>query len=97
MKAWTNSILKVYSIEQYKKQLKRWNFSKYLTTKDARWMENRAAKRKHEEKKDTVFDRHGQIYTQQSIQQHLHRKKMRQDETVVSAGMIAPCLAFISV
>jgi len=53
-------------------------------------MENKAAKRKHEEKKDTVFDYRGQSYTQQSIQQRLQRKKMRQDETVVSAGMIAP-------
>jgi hypothetical protein len=97
MKAWTNRLLKVYSIEQYKKQLKKWNWSKYLPTKEAFWMENKAAKRKHEEKKDTVFDYRGQTYTQQSIQQRLQRKKIRQDETVVSAGIIAPCLALISV
>jgi len=97
MKAWTSSLLKVYSIEQYKKQLKKWNWSKYLPTKDAIWMEHKAAKRKQEEKKDTVFNYHGQTYTQQSIQQRLQRKKIRQDETVASAGMIAPCLALILV
>jgi len=67
-----------------------------LPTKEAFWMESKAAKRKHEEK-DTVFDFRGQTYTQQSIQQRLQRKKIRQGETVVSAGMIAPCLALISV
>jgi len=41
MKAWTNSLLKVYSIEQYKKQLKKWNWSKYLPTKEAFWMDNK--------------------------------------------------------
>ncbi|CZR60682.1 uncharacterized protein PAC_10578 [Phialocephala subalpina] len=69
------------SLEQYKKQFKKWNWSKYVPTKEAFWMDSKATKRKREEKKDTIFDYRGQTYTKQSLQPRLQRKRNRPAET----------------
>lgn len=88
-------LINIYRVEQYKKQLKKWNWSKYLPAKEAFWM-GKAAKRKREEKKDTIFNYCGQTYTKQSLQQRLQRKKNRLEETIFSAGRIDPCLTLSS-
>jgi hypothetical protein len=75
-------------VEQYKKQFKTWNWSKYLPAEEAAWMNDKAAKRKREEKKDTVFTFRGQTYTTESLHQRLQRRKTQMEETIASAGMI---------
>jgi len=89
----TDLMINACRIEQYKKQFKRWNWSKNLSTTDARWMEEKAAKRKREDK-DTIFEYHGQTYTTESIQQRLQRRKNQLEETIGLAGMMALCLMF---
>ncbi|KAF4625886.1 hypothetical protein G7Y89_g12275 [Cudoniella acicularis] len=78
------------SVEQYKKQLKKWNWSKYLPAKEVFWMENKAAKRKREEKKDTIFDYRGQTYTKQSLQSRLQKRKNQEEEATISADAPTP-------
>lgn len=69
-----------YSVEQYKKQLKKWAWSKYLPAKAGNWMLNKAAKRKQQDEKETLFEYRGQKYTVDSVRQRLQRKKNHPNE-----------------
>jgi hypothetical protein len=84
-------LMNICRVEQYKKQFKKWNWSKYLSTKEALWMENKAAERKREEKKDTIFQYRGQTYTEESLQQRLQRKKNQLEGNPIATGMTLPC------
>jgi hypothetical protein len=82
-------LINVHRIEQYKKQFKKWNWSKYLLANEASWMDNKAAKRKLEEKKDTIFEYRGQTYTTESLKKRYQKKKAQAEEATISAGMVA--------
>jgi hypothetical protein len=82
-------LINIHRTEQYKKQFKKWNWSKYTPANEASWMENKAAKRKLEEKKDTIFEYRGQTYTTESLKKLCQRKKTQAEEVTISAGMVA--------
>ena len=75
-------------MEQYKKQFRKWNWSKNLRTTEAIWMVNKAEKRKREEKKDTIFDYRGQKHTRESLQQRFQGKKNQLEQTNIASGMM---------
>jgi hypothetical protein len=52
-------------------------------------MEGKAAKRKHEENKDTIFEYRGQTYTTESLKKRGQKRKNQAEEVTISAGMIA--------
>jgi hypothetical protein len=75
------SMLTSDSLDQYKKQTKRWKWFKNMRDEDAKWMLQKADARQ-QIAKNTEFKYHGQILTTKDIMQRLGRKKVELDTGV---------------
>ncbi|KAH8728462.1 hypothetical protein GQ44DRAFT_757375 [Phaeosphaeriaceae sp. PMI808] len=62
------------SLDQYKKQISKWKWSKYIPAKAGGWMLWKADQRKRDEGKDTAFEYRGQLLTKTTIQTRIDRK-----------------------
>jgi hypothetical protein len=74
------------SSDQYKKQIKKWKWGKYLRDEDAIWMLRKADARRKDEK-DTEFKYRGQILSQDDIIGRLARKKIDLESTALSPSL----------
>ena len=64
------------SVDQYKKQFKKWKWSKNIPTQIGRFICQKADQREMEEGKDTEFEFRGQTLTRANIQSWIERNKV---------------------
>ncbi|KAF2817425.1 uncharacterized protein BDZ99DRAFT_15735 [Mytilinidion resinicola] len=78
----------VASEDQYKKQFRRWKWSKNtcIPNKEGLWMLHKAEQGKVEHDKDTMFEFRGQILTEGNTRPRLERKKVEMQTQSLSLG-----------
>jgi hypothetical protein len=81
-------LLPANSLDQYKKQTKKWKWSKNLHKGHAAWMIRKANERyKNEDGKETEFRYGGQVWTKDSILARTDRNKTNQECSALTPGM----------